>query len=83
MGNKRLRSVPKSQESRLIINGLISFSFGTSEIFAIPQKIPRNVQSKFNNLSNGSHNHSAFEFLLHVPFAFPKKIILIKYILNQ
>ena len=73
MGHKRLGFLPKSKAWRLIVDELGAFALGASEISAITQNTLRNVQGRFSNLSNDPSIHSAFEFLLHVSFAFQKK----------
>ncbi|TSA26111.1 MAG: hypothetical protein D4R68_07860 [Ignavibacteriales bacterium] len=73
MGHKRLWTLPKSKAWRLIIDELVPFSLGASEISAIAQNTLRNVQGKFSNLYNDPSVFSAFEFLLHVSFTFQKE----------
>ncbi len=70
MGHKRLGALPKSKAWRLIVEELGWFALGASEISSIAENTLRNVQGRFSSLIDDPSINSAFEFLLHLSFAF-------------
>ncbi|MFA5805423.1 MAG: hypothetical protein WC879_12350 [Melioribacteraceae bacterium] len=72
MGHKRLGVLRKTKRWLSIVDALGKFALGTADISSIAQNTLRNVQGRFGNLSSDPSIHSAFEFLIHVSFAFQK-----------